>query len=180
MPDELFQALSEFEIYELPAEKHIHLLQERWGQFARQAARENNVYVFECCFLQNPFTTLLARHNLDLESIHQHVFSLAEIVKELNPKLIYLCQNDVHQTLTDIRPKRPQGWADFVTWYLTEGEYGSAHGLSGYDGVIEFYARRQALELDLLHMLPISSLVLSDSDEWDKRYNDIELSLIHI
>jgi hypothetical protein len=41
-----------------------------------------------------------------------------------------------------IRRKRPQGWADFVTWYLPEQEYGSAHGLSGYDGVIEFYARR--------------------------------------
>jgi len=177
VPSELHQALSQFDIYQLPAEQHIHLLQARWQQFARQAATENNVYVFESCFLQNPFTTLLARHNLDLQSIQQHIFALAEIINELNPKLVYLYQNDVPATLEDIRRKRPQGWADFVTWYLTGQEYGRVHGLAGYDGIIEFYARRQALELELLNVLPLSSLVLSDADEWDKRYNDIKAFL---
>lgn len=174
VPDELLQVLSQFEIYELPAEKHIHLLQERWRRFTAQAAAEDKVYVFECCFLQNPFTTLLAKHNLHLEAIHHHIFALTRIVKCLNPKLIYLVQNDVRKTLSDIRRKRPQGWADFVTWYLTEGEYGSAHKLAGYEGVIEFYTRRQALELELLPVLPLPSLVLSDADDWEKRYNDIE------
>jgi hypothetical protein len=170
-PGELFEALARFEIYDLPADKHQRLMRQNWQDFATRAATESLVYVFECCFLQNPLTTLLARHNLSKESVCEHVSALAEIIKPLRPSLIYLAQSDVRATLEKVQAERPQEWADYVTWYLTSGDYGKTRGLNGFDGVIEFYATRQALELDLLKTLPILSTIISDRTDWIARYD---------
>jgi hypothetical protein len=52
---------------------------------------------------------------------------------------------------------------------LTEQEYGKAHNLSGYEGVIQFYTMRQKLELGILRSLPIEQLVIEHSgDEWQR------------
>lgn len=166
----LFQALARFEIYDLPAEKHQRLLLQSWRNFAQRAITEDFVYVFECCFLQNPLTTLLARHDLPVEAVYRHVSTLGKIIAPLRPKLIYLAQTEPRVTLETIRGQRPQEWTDFVTWYLTGQAYGKGHGLSGWKGVADFYAMRQALELEFLQTLPLVSLVLSDLDDWNARY----------
>ena len=173
VPAALFEALARFEIYDLPAEKHQRLLLQSWQTFAARAAAEELVYVFECCFLQNPTTTLLARHNLAQETIRQHVLALSRIISPLQPKLVYLARQDVGATLESVRRERPQEWADFVTWYLTGQAYGTAHGLSGFDGVIDFYTARQSLELDLLSVSPISSALVFDDFSWDVRHKRV-------
>lgn len=174
LPAALFAALAHYEIYDLPVETHCRLLLQSWRDFAARAAGEERVYVFECCFLQNPITTLLARHNLPPEAVQAHILALAEIVAPLQPKLIYLAQTDVRATLEGIRRERPPEWADYVAEYLTGQEYGRAHGLSGFDGVIAFYAMRQAFELELLKALPLASAVVADDTDWDARYRALE------
>jgi hypothetical protein len=177
MPLELYEALAQFEIYDLPAEKHCDLLLQRWQQFAAQAAAEEKVYVFECVFLQNPTTTLLAKHNLSGQVIREHISALAKAVVPLQPKIIYLAQTDARSTLEKVRDERPQAWADFVTWYLTEQAYGKAHGLSGFEGVSDFYTIRQAYELELLSTLPVFVMVLYDFASWEYRYKHIKALL---
>jgi hypothetical protein len=173
IPQALFEALAHFEIYDLAAGQHRRLLLQNWQNFAARAATEDLVYIFECCFMQNPITTLLARHNLPRAIVRQHMLALAEAIGPLQPKLIYLARQDVGATLEAVRRERPQGWADFVTRYLTEQAYGKAHGLRGFEGVISFYAIRQAFELDLLNTLPTSSVVISDELDWGARYESL-------
>jgi hypothetical protein len=177
LPAALLAALARYEIYDLPAERHCRLLLQSWRDFAARAAGEERVYVFECCFLQNPITTLLARHNLPLEAVRAHVRALAEIVAPLQPRLTYLAQTDVRATLEGIRRERSPEWADYVAEYLTGQEYGRAHGLSGFDGVIAFYAMRQTFELELLKALPLASAVVADDTDWEARYRALEAFL---
>ena len=174
VPDKLFEDLAHFEIYNLPAEKHQRLLLQNWQKFAARAVADQVVYVFECCFLQNPITTLLACHNLSIETVHQHILALAESVKALQPKMIYLAPDNPRLTLDNIRKERPQEWADYVTGYLTEQEYGKAHGLNGFEGVIQFYTIRQSLELAFLPTLPMPSITISDVADWQIRYGYLE------
>ncbi|MBN1921478.1 MAG: hypothetical protein JW892_09550 [Anaerolineae bacterium] len=176
-PNALFEALARFEIYELPAQKHQDLLRRRWEKFATQAAREESTYVFECCFLQNPITTLLARHNLAEKQIYHHILALARSIQPLQPKLVYLARRDVSATLEAVRRERPQEWADFVTWYLTGQAYGQARGLEGFEGVKTFYAARQKLETDWLRTLPISKIIITDDKDWETRHRQM-LSLL--
>jgi hypothetical protein len=173
IPPALFDRLSEYEIYALPVKKFTSLLLDRWQAFASQAAREKVTYVFECCFLQNPVVNLLAHHNLPAEAIRKYIQSLADAVRPLNPNLIYLQPLDVRATLQQMRRERSREWADFNIWYTTEQKYGKAHGLHGYDGVIDFYAVRQSLELDLINSLPVPSLVLTDVSPWERRHQNI-------
>jgi hypothetical protein len=92
----------------------------------------------------------------------------------LTPLVLYLKPHDVRTALLHVRQERPKEWADFVTWYLTGQAYGRAHCLEGYEGVIRFYEMRQALEVDLLHELPIRSQVIEHTGiEWDYCYREI-------
>lgn len=173
-PDALFEALARFEIYDLPAEKHQRLMRQGWQSFADRALVDDFTYVFECCFLQNPTTTLLARHNLPVEAIYQHVLALAGSTQPLQPRMIYLAPQNPRATLEGIRRERPQEWADYVTGYLTGQDYGKAHGLDGFEGVIQFYEMRQALELEFLSDLPMPALVITDAPDWGRRHQYIE------
>ncbi len=176
-PDTLFEALARFDVYNLPAERFQELLLANWRAFVTDAVGRGVTYVFECCFLQNPITTLLAYHNLPVERVCRHIESLAEIIRPLAPQLIYLARRDVAETLETVRRERPQAWADHVIRYLTEQAYGEVHDLSGFDGVIEFYARRQALELELLPSLPFSSAVIGDEGDWAARHEAVAACL---
>lgn len=177
LPAGLIDALEKYEIYDLPAEQHTRLLQQRWQSFADRAVKEDRAYVFECCFLQNPVTTLLARHDLSTREIFRHIRELSDLVEPLFPRLIYLVQNDVRASLEKIRAERPKEWARFVTWYLTEQAYGKRQGLSGFEGVVRFYEMRQQVELDYLHLLPIKWVVVPDDVSWAERYQRIETFL---
>ncbi len=173
-PEALFEALACFEIYDLPAEKHQRLMRHGWQSFAARALDDDFTYVFECCFLQNPTTTLLARHNFPVEAVHRHIMGLADIIQPLQPRLIYLAPQNPRATLEEIRRERPQEWADYVSAYLTGQDYGKAHRLDGFEGVIQFYEMRQALELEFLPELPMPSLVMTDAPDWDRRHQYIE------
>ncbi len=177
IPDGLIQELAAYEIYDLPPSRHIRLLQKRWLKFAHQAYVDEHTYIFECCFLQNPVTTLLARHDLPLADVFRHIQTLCDYTAPLNPRLVYLHKSDVRAGLEKAREERPQQWAEYVTWYLTSQNYGKRRGLRGFEGVILFYEERQQMELDLLQRLPIQSLVVRDNQPWENRYRQIEMFL---
>ena len=179
-PEALFAALAQYEIYELPAEKYQRLILLGWQNFTSRALAENQTYVFECCFLQNPLTTLLAHHNLPEAAVRQFVLELAEIIRPLQPVLIHLTQSDVENTLEKVRGERPQAWADFVTGYITGREYGQVHNLNGFAGIIQFYAARQALELELLPALPFLTLPVPDLADWAARYQIVTAGLLSV
>jgi hypothetical protein len=176
-PDALFDALARFDVYSLPAERFQQLLPANWRRFVADVVDRGDTYVFECCFLQNPITTLLAAHNLPAASVRRTIETLAGIIRPLAPQLIYLARRDVGATLEAVRRERPAAWADFVIRYLTGQAYGEAYGLSGFEGVIEFYARRQAFELELLPSLPFPSTVIGDDGDWEARCEALAASL---
>ena len=169
LPDGLMEALAQYEVYDLPVEKHLRLLRERWQNFAERSRHEGRTYIFECCFLQNPFTTLLAHYNLPLPAVRRHILELAEMLQPLRPRLIYLAQSDPRATLERVRGERPPEWADYVTAYITGGAYGQAHRLNGFEGAVEFYTERQALELELISDIPMPAAILKDQEPWEAR-----------
>jgi hypothetical protein len=153
-PEALLNRLRAHEIYEQPPEKFRRLLAARWQAFADRAAGENNVYIFECCFLQNPLTMLLGRHAEPVGAAQAFVLQLAQIVRPLQPALIYLDAGRVRPTLKRVAKTRPPEWLEFVIGYHTQQGHGQAHGWKGFDGLVKFYEMRQAIEVDLLPRLP--------------------------
>jgi len=171
----LMDELSHLDVYDgLPMEVYCRLALDRWQDFCQAAMNSDEVTLLECCFLQNPLTVLFARHDADLQFARHHIEKLAEIIRVLNPLLVYLQPQNVTRALQHVRGERPKAWADFVTWYLTEQEYGKKHNLKGYEGVIQFYEMRQKLELEILPGLPMQQLVIKHSGhEWERCNKEI-------
>jgi hypothetical protein len=170
IPAGLFQALTRYEIYELPAAHYRRLILQRWTEFAGQAARGEGVFIFECCFLQNPLTMLLGRNDEPVGTVQGFILEIAESVRTLEPRLVYLQPGEVEQTLRQAAKARPPEWLDFVIRYHTRQGHGKALGWQGLEGLVKFYEMRQAVELALLPRLPWTTLLVRQADvESDRR-----------
>ncbi|MDO3408170.1 hypothetical protein QWJ34_00165 [Saccharibacillus sp. CPCC 101409] len=128
LPEEIWRAIAGRDVYELPLELHMRLIADRWTSFALQAARETNVvYVFECCFIQNPLTMATIRCGEEPETVIGYVKRLEEIVLGLNPFVVYVDQRDLDFSFRKAVAERPREWSEgFMAYYLQQG-YGAAH-----------------------------------------------------
>lgn len=180
VPQTLVDELSRLDVYDgLPMDEYCRLALERWQDFCDSAKKSDEVTLMECVFLQNPLTVMFARHNAEPQLARQQIEKITEIIRELNPLIIYLHPRDVNVALQQVRAERPKEWVDFVIWYLTGQEYGKAHHLSGYEGVTQFYEMRQKLEVEILRSLTIRHIVIEHSgNEWD-RCNEEIVNFIH-
>lgn len=169
--DELFR----LDVYDgLPMDEYCRLALDRWQDFCKSAKVSDEVSLMECVYLQNPLTVMLARHDADLQVARQYVERLTNIIRDLNPLVIYLQPQDVRAALLHARAERQKEWSDFVIWYLTGQKYGKTHHLSGYEGVIEFYEMRQKLEVEILRSSPIKQLIIEHSgSEWERCNNEM-------
>lgn len=169
IPQALIDEFARYDVYDgLSMDEYCRLALDRWQQFVGAAQIADEITLLECCFLQNPSTVMLARHNADLKIVCQQVREITRIIHSLNPLLIYLSPVSVRAALEHVRLERPKEWSNFVIWYLTEQAYGKVHHLYGYHGVIQFYEIRQKLELEILKGLPMRSLVIEyEGSDWD-------------
>lgn len=170
VPQSLVDEVSRSDVYDgLPMEEYCRLALDRWQDFVRDMENSDQITLLECCFLQNPLTVMLARHDASPQAARKQIADIADIIAPLNPLVIYLHPQNARAALEHVRAERPKEWADFVTWYLTGQAYGTSHDLHGYEGVIQFYEMRQKLEVEILKGLPVPSLVLEHSGmNWER------------
>lgn len=162
-PDELLAAISKKDVYELPMEENIAVISESWEEFAKQAAAEEKVYVFECCFIQNPVTVGLVKYGASDEATIQYVKKLAEAVESLNPLLVYVKQEDIERSFRKAVTERPDDWFNgFVHYYTSQG-YGLVNGLSELEGTIDVLKARQELEYSILENLQLTTYILNNT-----------------
>ncbi len=173
---ELFDDIIKYDVCDgLSLEKYDRLTLERWREFAEQASREDKVYIFECCFIQNPAVVMLARHFADKSFIAKHILQVENIIRKLNPQLIYFYQDSVRETIARVAEERDKSWINFVIEYICNQAYGKKSGISGFDGVIKFFEDRRNLELDIFEKLEIDKILLNNSEyNWQNRYKEIE------
>lgn len=164
VPAALIAALASYEIYELSVEKYQRLVRNRWLQFAETAAQGKTIFIFECCFIQNPLTMMMGRHNETAADTQSFILELAEIVRPLSPRWLYLKPADIRSTLEQVAQQRPQAWLDFVIAYHTRQGHGRAKGWQGFEGLLNFYQMRQTVELALLPQLPFPGLLIPHTD----------------
>ncbi|MBN2554476.1 MAG: hypothetical protein JXA97_00935 [Anaerolineales bacterium] len=178
---QLLQELIKHDIYELDSVKlHRRLIADRWRRFSKRAADADTTTIFECCFLQNPLVVLLGKHNLQEDAVGQ-VHDLADIIRPLNPVVVYLSPADVRVTLERARSERPQGWVDRVGAYFSEQAWGKARDVHGYEGMIRFHEMRQTLDLEILASLDFETAILKAPEkDWDAARTTLRRLLLGI
>ncbi|MGF7058239.1 hypothetical protein [Brassicibacter mesophilus] len=163
-PDGLFDEIAQHDIYELTFEVHRKLLVERWERFAELVKVRDEVYIFECCFIQNPVTVSMIRDNAEFDITKAYIKDLEKAVAELNPILIYLNQDNIEESFKRIIEERPIEWYEgFLDYYTNQG-YGKEHNLYGLEGTLEILKERKSVEQEIIDLLEIKKAVIDNTD----------------
>lgn len=172
--NKLMNFLEAHEIYDgrvsIEIFKDIHL--KRWTKFRKLMKEDKNkIVIFECAFLQNHVNELLAMHEKDLDYIRKYLNELIETVRKLNPKLIYLKQLSIKETLTRVSRERVSDnkeiypdWIEMVTQYFENSNYGKHNNINGFDGLVRYFEQRQAIELEVIKDLPVDNLIIYNTN----------------
>lgn len=164
LPDALLKDLFVHDVYEVSFERNKQLVTARWSKFAEQAEREEDVYIFECCFIQNPITIGLIKYGVPPEEVTAYVNALATIVAPLRPLLIYVEQQDLRASFTKAVKERPQEWSEgFIAYYNGQG-YGRQHGCEGFEGALRVLAARAEAEAAIVANLGFASARIDNSN----------------
>ena len=164
VPEAVLAFLQARDVYELPFELYQSMIFKKWEGFVAQALTTDTTYVFECCFLQNPLTMGLIKYNLPEAMLRAYIERIATIIAPLQPVLVYVDQPDVERSFRKALKERPTEWADGFVSYYTEQAYGVNRSLSGVEGTIAILQVRQAMERQLLEILPFRVEVFGNKD----------------
>ena len=151
--DELCNDISRNDIYELPFDKNVELIADKWNDFAEIALEDDKVYIFECCFIQNPLTIGMIKYGEQKEKIINYVMKIAKIIENLNPMLFYVEQDDLEFSFRKALKERNPEWSKGIVDYYTNQGYGKEHNHSGVEGTIKVLEARRDLELEIFDML---------------------------
>ncbi len=173
---ELMSYLENHEVYDGRVPFHVFksLHQKQWKRFSEEL-EEDAVAIFECSFLQNHINEFMSLKDVHIDEMIQYMNELIESVLNLNPKLFYLSQPDVYETISKVAKERVsknkeyKDWIDFVIEYVEKSLYGKKHQLKGFDGVIAFFEARKKIELKVMKYLPIdTSIIENKNQDWDE------------
>ncbi|WP_242280012.1 hypothetical protein [Bacillus cereus group sp. BfR-BA-01428] len=151
--DELCNDISRNDIYELSFDKNVELITDKWQDFAEIALEDDKVYIFECCFIQNPLTIGMIKYGEQKEKIINYVMKVAKIIENLNPMLFYVEQDNLEFSFRKALKERNPEWATGIVDYYTNQGYGKEHNHSGIEGAIKVLEARRNLELEIFDML---------------------------
>ena len=116
---------------------------------------------FQLRFLQNPMCETMMRFGMDYAASQNYISEISEIIKPLNPVIIYINQPDVKETINRVIDERGNDWLDAVINYHTSQGYGKQNGLSGFEGYIKCLEERKIRELKILRTLDLDYYTVS-------------------
>lgn len=144
--------------------RDIHL--RRWSKFADQALLNDNIYIFECAFLQNHIFELLGVYEKSDEEIYLYLKSLLETVKSLSPSIVYIEPSSVEDIIIQAANERksPEGsrpdWIDEVANWVSNMNFGKSHNLKGIEGVFYFCKERLRIDKLMIEKLNVSVTII--------------------
>ncbi|WP_404324251.1 hypothetical protein LG298_12210 [Cytobacillus firmus] len=174
MPDIFYEKASKHDIYELQLEQNIQLITQKWATFARQAENSNKVHIFECYFIQNPVTVGMIKYGAPQTKLLDYVLALENSVKQLNPMLIYINQDNIDYSFKRAIKERPKSWSEGFIHYYTQQGYGMQNHLNGEEGTIKILKARRQAEEEILKKLTIRKTIINNT-AYNEHFHKIAL-----
>ncbi|MGN0665483.1 MAG: hypothetical protein ACI4KF_03040 [Huintestinicola sp.] len=172
--NELFDKLLQYKIYDfLPWETEKPVMLDKWREFVNSANSEEK-YVFNCVLLQNPMCETMMRFGFDIQKSFEYIKSICDIIKPLNPFIVYLSCDNIRKAIEDTASERGADWLNSVIDYHCNGVYGKSEDLHGFDGYITALEERQKREFEILRNLNVQHMIINDpSENWENAYHQI-------
>jgi len=145
----------------------------KWEAFVGQIRRSGEVVVIEASFFNNLIETLFA-HCVSPAEIMQFGLKLQEVIKPVQPALIYLAHDDVSNALEKNFANRGDGFREFVIQYVARAPIASQKGWDGNAGVVAFWKEFVSIADALFHAYDIDKAYLDvSSGAYDRIYQQV-------
>ncbi|BBF45332.1 hypothetical protein lbkm_4099 [Lachnospiraceae bacterium KM106-2] len=172
---ELFEWLLQRKIYDFldwKIERPVML--DKWREFVA-GAKDETIYVFNCCFLQNLMCETMMRFGFDLETSLEYIKEIKERIRSLHPKVVYLKNDEISESIQRTVDERGMEWLNSVIDYHVNGVYGKRLGMQGFEGYISCLQERQKRELEILKQLEMEHILIDNGQkDWNHAYNEIK------
>ena len=103
----------------------------------------------------------MMRFGLDGTSSLNYISEIAEIIKPLNPAIIYIDLPDVRAAIDRVIDERGDDWLNAVIDYHVSQGYGKQNHLSGYEGYLACLKERKNREMRILQALDLDYHIIS-------------------
>lgn len=133
---------------------------DKWRAFI-EVYDKDSIYVFNCVYLQNPMCETMMRFDMNEEESKGYIMEITEIIKPLNPIIIYINQPDAKAAIDRVLDERGENWLNAVINYHVSQGYGKRNNLYGYSGYIKCLEERKNRELNILQGLGIDYYTIS-------------------
>ena len=154
-------------------EKFIETIIKNWRSFVAREIRSNKVNIFESTLFQSTIRLLL-QSDIPKHTITEYAFRTQEIIRELQPVLIYFSSPDVARALREICEKRKNVWEQYLIRVIDGSTYGKNHRLQNFEGLVTFFQEYQKLTRSLFSTFEMKKLAIDNSQgDWKVYHQQI-------
>ena len=108
--DSVFDAIKEFDVWNFSLEKYEEATFEKWEYFSETAMSDkDSIYILDSSIFQAQIFSFLW-DNVPYERLERFVNKLCDIVKRLNPSLIYFYRENTENTISYLEKDRGTQW----------------------------------------------------------------------
>lgn len=137
-----------------------------WNKFVERVLESDQVHIVESYIYQDTMR-ILFQNNFSEQEIINFAQKIYEIIRPLNPALIYFYQQNVKKSIDRIWAKRGERWK---TWFIqadSQTPYAISRGLEGELAAYQLWSEYQKLADQLVNIYPFSKLIIENSvGEW--------------
>ncbi len=138
-----------------------------WDRFVHGVTGDDGVLLIDGC-LFGYLTWSLFPQNVPERLITSYGAAVEELIAPLQPALIYLYQQDIDASLRRICVRRGVATEQRLLEQSTRSPYGRAHGLAGFDGMVQYWAAFRRLADEMFASVRYSKLAIDTSaGDWE-------------
>jgi hypothetical protein len=144
-----------------------------WHNLADALVKTNEIMIMDGTLFQCTIGVLLEM-DVELAVIRQYANQIPDILKPLNPILIYFYQNNVEKTLTTAYQQREDNWRRRVNAFVSDARFFKNRKLCGLDGYIEYNRALRNITDNLYSEYDLKKISIENSDgDWNSYHHII-------
>lgn len=133
-----------------------------WRTFVDDMLGSENIVIMDSTLFQGTMAVLLEL-DVDRDSILDYAVQVPEIIKPLNPALIYFYQTDYRKALLRIYQEREERIRIKKDNYVRTIKYGQNRRLYGHEGYMQFVEELRDISNELVSKYDISKICIENS-----------------
>lgn len=177
--EDAYQALLEFDVWSFHLDVYKKFALEKWAHFTEKALKnKNKIYIIDSAIFQFQIFSFLFK-NRPYEELQSFIDQIVEIIKPLNPCLIYLHRENTEATIDYLENDRGTSYLEYI-WNRDKAQpyyTGKTPGAEGFKQFLRDYANMAVLLFD---SFPANKLSLKISDGNWACHEDEMLSFLDV